>query len=1033
MKRKFVRFMVVLLISVLFFSQLPLKEIKANEANVPKEEETLILSTPVEDVFESSEQTHWYKIDPTKSEIEDFTHLRMKLQSEKELIITVFSSLENAIDNRAFERYMGYSYTNAPAIIDFPIAWVGPYYIKIESYVDEYSEGEIEDTVTPYTISYDGITLPPSNLVMVEECPAELSTKQRENGKSILKDLRTIREDVLAKTEKGKDLSAMYYKIAPFVSSKMVFSKTLRDNVYNDLMQLKGLFTNVAINGSSSTYKITQEDQKSINNLYATALESVPNFLKDEIEKTGKSIDISNLTNKTVSSILTKGGLTKTNVNSNENRLLVKMKNGAKLSNLQAKTEAIGIQSIAPLGMKGSVFPNMFVMEVEDNSSSLNVSSNSLKAASVKISNLPEVEFVEPVQQYHALSADSQYPYQWSLKNDGSGHGIADADIQFEKLQELLKGNPLNETVIAVVDTGVDYTLADLSGSVLADDGYNFINNSSNAMDDNGHGTHVSGIIAAEGNNQFSMSGINSHAKILPVKVLDESGGGDTEQIAYGIKYAVDKGANVINLSLGGSYSRVLEYALKYANDRGVTIVAATGNDGSPGIFYPASSKYAISVGSTNRLDIVSDYSNYGKGIDLVAPGTEIPSLMPDGNVTYMSGTSMATPHVAAVAGILLARNPDLLPSEVEKILTKTAHDVIFDEQDNPGNGEYPYPGEYPEYPEYPGENPYPVEQPVPGYDNVSGWGRLDAYSAVSSLDIKEATMERIFGSSRYETAVNVSIKGWVQSDVAVIATGRNYPDALSATPLAYKNKAPLLLTNTNALPASVKAELTRLKVKKVILIGGVSAITSNVEKDINALGITNISRIKGSDRYETSVNIAKQLGSANRAVVVTGESFVDALSIAPIAASLNMPILLTKKNAIPDSVSQYVKSSKFKQTFVIGGPSVIPNKIANGFPNHKRISGSTRYETNSSIINYFAGELDMSSSFIATGSNYPDALSGSALAAVQGNPMILTNPSVVQQTTKDTISKYADKAEKYYIIGGEKALPKSLIDSLFE
>lgn len=1032
MKRKFVKFMVVFLISVLFFSQLPLKEIKANEANVPKEEETLILSTPVEDVFESSEQIHWYKIDPTKSEIEDFTHLRMKLQSEKELIITIFSSLENAIDNRAFERYMGYSYTNAPAIIDFPIAWVGPYYIKIESYVEEYSEGEIEDTVTPYTISYDGITLPPSNLVMAEECPAELSTKQRENGKSILKDLRTIRKEVLAKTEKGKDLSAMYYKIAPFVSSKMVFSKTLRDNVYNDLMQLKGLFTNVATNGSSSTYKITQEDQISINNLYATALESVPNFLKDEIEKTGKSIEISNLTNKTVSSILTKGGLIKTNVSNNENRLLVKMKNGAKLSNLQAKTKSFGIQSIAPLGMKGSVFPNMFVMEVEDNSSSFNGSST-LKTASVKISNLPEVEFVEPVQQYHALSADSQYPYQWSLKNDGSGHGIADADIQFEKLQELLNGQPLNETIIAVVDTGIDYTLADLSGSVLADEGYNFINNNSNAMDDNGHGTHVSGIIAAEGNNQFSMSGINSQAKILPVKVLDESGGGDTEQIAYGIKYAVDNGANVINLSLGGSYSRVLEYALKYANDRGVTIVAATGNDGSPEIAYPGSSKYAISVGATNRLDIVSDYSNYGKGIDLVAPGTEIPSLMPDGNVTYMSGTSMATPHVAAVAGILLARNPDLLPSEVEKILTKTAHDVIFDEQDNPGNGEYPYPGEYPEYPEYPGENPYPVEQPVPGYDNVSGWGRLDAYSAISSLDKKEASMERIFGSSRYETAVNVSIKGWVQSDVAVIATGKNYPDALSATPLAYKYKAPLLLTDTNALPVSVKAELKRLKVKKVVLIGGVSAITSTVEKDIKALGITNISRIKGSDRYETSVNIAKQLGSANRAVVVTGESFADALSIAPIAASLNMPILLTKKNTIPTSVKQFVLSSDFSQTFVIGGSSVVPDKVAIGFPNHMRITGVTRYETNSSIINHFASELNMSSAFIATGSNYPDALSGSAFAALNGNPIILTNPSVGQQTTKDTISKYADLAEQYYIIGGESALPNSLVESLFE
>ena len=424
--------MVVVLISVLFFSQLPLKEIKANESTVPKEETPLIISTPVEDVFESSEQIHWYKIDPTQGEIADFTHLRMKLQSEKELNITIFSSLENAIDNRAFDRYMGYSFTNVPAIIDFPIAWVGPYYVKVEYYAEENSEGELEapmDTVTPYTISYDGVTLPPDNLVNAEECPAELSTKQRKNGKDLLLDLRTIREDVLAKTDKGKDLSAMYYKMAPFVSSKMIFNKTLRDNVYNDLMQLKELFTSVAKNGDASTYKITIEDQKSINNLYETALDSVPNFLKDQIEKTGKSIDISNLTNKTVSSILTKGGFTKSNVSSKENRLIVKLKDGRKLSSIQAKTKSFGIQSIAPLEMKDSIFPNMYVMDVESSSSNFNVASNSLKAASVQISKLPEVEFAEPVQQYHALTADSQYPYQWSLKNEVTGQGKTAADI----------------------------------------------------------------------------------------------------------------------------------------------------------------------------------------------------------------------------------------------------------------------------------------------------------------------------------------------------------------------------------------------------------------------------------------------------------------------------------------------------------------------------------------------------------------------------------------------------------------------------
>nr|MDH3164261.1 S8 family serine peptidase [Bacillus licheniformis] len=131
--------------------------------------------------------------------------------------------------------------------------------------------------------------------------------------------------------------------------------------------------------------------------------------------------------------------------------------------------------------------------------------------------------------------------------------------------------------------------------------------------------------------------------------MLDSSGSGDTEQIANGIIYAADHGAKVINLSLGGPYSRVMEYALKYAASKNVTIVAATGNDGVSEISYPASSKYTLSVGATNNLDLVSDYSNYGKGLDMVAPGTDIPSLVPDGNVTYMSGTSMAACRDVAV------------------------------------------------------------------------------------------------------------------------------------------------------------------------------------------------------------------------------------------------------------------------------------------------------------------------------------------------------------------------------------------------
>ncbi|MCM3653247.1 cell wall-binding repeat-containing protein [Metabacillus litoralis] len=1012
MRKCSIRFTFILVVLFTFLvGLLTPYQTEAQTANIPEVEKILTISKPVQGQFESNEQVHWYTIELKEKEMEDFTHYRIKFQSEQEMNVTVYSSLENAVDNIAFERYMGYSFQNEEAMIDFPIGWEGPYYIKVEHFAGEEppvleEEGEIPAPV--YTIGYDGVTLPPSDGVIGEECPAELSTKERKNGKNILIDLRTIREDVLAKTDKGKEITAMYYKMAPFLSAKMVLSKSLKDQVYQDLVQLKPLFADVAKNGSVSTYKITSKDQEAINRLYASALDSVPAYLKKEMEKTGKQTGISNLTNSTVEAILKKAGLALPKA-SDSSRLIVKLKEGKKLSAIQSKIKSYGIQSVDKLDVKPTALPNTYVVETNSNTSAS-------KMVKGQISKLPEVEFIEPVQEYKSLTVDSQFSYQWSLENEGRDGGKEGADIQYEELQELLKDKKLNDTVIAVVDTGVDHTLADLNGKVLADKGYNYIANNNDTMDDNGHGTHVSGIIAAKADNHYSMAGINSHSKILPVKVLDANGSGDTESIAFGIIYAVDHGAKVINLSLGGPYSRTIEYSLKYANEHGVTVVAASGNDGFEEVSYPASSKYATAVGATNRLDIVSDFSNYGRGIDLVAPGTDIPSLLPDGNVTYMTGTSMAAPHVAAVAGLILSHNPDLTPKEVEKILTKSAQDVKLEDEDNSMNG-----ASY-------------DEDPASDYDNVSGWGRLNAPQAILAINkANEITMERIAGSDRFETAVSLSKNGWEESEVAVLATGHNYPDALSATPLAYRYNAPLLLTDTNKVPATVKEELERLNVSKVVVIGGTSVITPNVEKELKSLGIKTITRISGKDRFETSVKIAEELGEVFGAVVANGNGYADALSIAPIASTLEMPILLTNKDKVPDSIRDYVKSSAIEVSYVIGGEQAVSNKAAELFPNYERLSGKTRYETNSMVIDYFSDTLDMSTPFIATGENYPDALSGSALAAVYGSPLILTNPSGAKQTTKDTVAAYADYVSMYYIIGGETALPNKAVEALFQ
>ncbi|XXM72899.1 S8 family serine peptidase [Lysinibacillus sphaericus] len=704
-----------LLVFILFFSyslsEIPMVDAATEEMPV-LDAKTLEQSITVEDEFEGKETVHWFKVTPSAEDIGNFTHFRVNLQSQEEVTITVYTSLDKAISNEAFDRYRGYSYADEAASIDFPLAWTGPYYIKAESYPME-EEAEESGVHGSYSLAYEGVAMPPSYGGTSEECPAELSTKEKENGKAILEDMRTIRDTLLSDNTKGKEWTSLYYKAAPFISAKILFNKKAREEVYTNLDTLKNLLSETADNGKYSSYTISPSEQKAVQSLYKLAYEAVPAAIQKQMDKALNGIDLEKVSGSTVAAMLAKTGLIEASA-AGEQKLIVKVKDGHSANKVISKVKSYGTQSVGTLSAQSS---QLLVVDLKDQGKGYHAAAASTEK---QIEKLPEVEYVEPVQTYKALSADTSYPYQWSLANPE----IETGDIGFDALEKLLQGKQLPSTMIAVVDTGVDHSLADLSDNVVSDKGKNFVDKTADASDDNGHGTHVASIIAAKANNHYSIAGINPFATILPVKVLDASGSGDTEQIAYGIMYAADQGAKVINLSLGGPYSRTIEYALQYASKKGAVIVAASGNDGFEEVSYPASSKYAISVGSTNKLNIVSDFSNYGKGLDLVAPGSEIPALLPDGNVSYMSGTSMAAPHVSAAAGLLLSQKPGLSAGEVEKLLTQTTRDIAFEEQDNPINQyvEDPYEEEY----------PYPVEELQPGYDLISGWGSLNALSAYS-------------------------------------------------------------------------------------------------------------------------------------------------------------------------------------------------------------------------------------------------------------------------------------------------------------
>jgi thermitase len=322
----------------------------------------------------------------------------------------------------------------------------------------------------------------------------------------------------------------------------------------------------------------------------------------------------------------------------------------------------------------------------------------------------PNVEYAEPdfIASIALTPNDTNFGDQWSLNNLGQTGGKVDADIDAPEAWDTSTG--ASTTIIAIVDTGVDLTHPDLASKIIA--GYDFANDDADPTDDHGHGTHVAGIAAAVSNNSQGIAGICWACKIMPVKVLDSSGSGFYDWIASGIVYAADSGANVINLSLGGLFdSQLLVDAIQYAYNQGVVTVAAMGNGGDLTPNYPAVYPEVIAVGATDHNDLRALFSTFGANIDVVAPGVDILSTVPSAGCflcdpsgyMLLSGTSMATPHVAGLAGLVWSLNPSLTRDQVYSILKHSAEDQVES-----------------------------LAEDTPGWDPYYGWGRINAASALS-------------------------------------------------------------------------------------------------------------------------------------------------------------------------------------------------------------------------------------------------------------------------------------------------------------
>ena len=291
-----------------------------------------------------------------------------------------------------------------------------------------------------------------------------------------------------------------------------------------------------------------------------------------------------------------------------------------------------------------------------------------------------------------------------------------------------------------------------------------------------------------------------------------------------------------------------------------------------------------------------------------------------------------------------------------------------------------------------------------------------------NNVSINLIPSERISGPSRYETAIEIFNKGWETADTVVLVTGENYPDALSATPLAAKYDAPILLARNASLKyqAELSNVLKNKGVKNVIIIGSEGVIPKIIESELAQMGISS-RRIAGNDRYETSLAIAKEIGiNSGEIVVASGQNFPDGLSIASIAAQKEMPILLIREKYIPENIKGYIDSSNISKTYLLGSEGLIPNDVANQLKNVERLAGKDRYATNENIFNRFKDELNLSHLYIASSLDFPDALATSALAAKTNSFVVLSYPTYPALSLRTIINSSKDTLDKVYVIGSK-------------
>lgn len=354
------------------------------------------------------------------------------------------------------------------------------------------------------------------------------------------------------------------------------------------------------------------------------------------------------------------------------------------ITSLDSLNEKNNVISISKISLKSSSRPsslsNVYKVAVPKDSDILRLADEYGKDQNI--------EYAEPnyIYQNYSIPNDPLFNEQWALSKIDAPAGW---DIETGS----------SDIVIAITDTGVDYTHPDLASNIwqnsgeipdngIDDDGngyvddvrgWDFANNDNDPMDDHGHGSHCSGIAAAATNNNIGIAGVAYGCRIMPVKGLSGSGSGYSDDLANCIYYAADNGADVISMSWGStSSSSVISDAIEYAYSKDVILVAAAGNSDSADKHYPSGFDGVLSISATDENDEKAYFSNYGHSVDVAAPGVHILSTIPNENYAKYSGTSMACPHVAGLVGLILSKDVSPYKQEMVKTMIRNCVDPII-------------------------------------------------------------------------------------------------------------------------------------------------------------------------------------------------------------------------------------------------------------------------------------------------------------------------------------------------------------------